>query len=117
MTLVLVDDDAAIRRAVGRFLRSAGHDVHVFESAETYLAERCDAACAILDVDLPGLSGFELEERLRGEGCQTPVVFVTAHDVQMQHAAAERAGATILRKPVDEYGLLDAIVRATSDRR
>jgi FixJ family two-component response regulator len=116
MTLAVVEDDLAIRRAIGRFLRSAGHDVHVFESAEAYLALRCDADCAILDVKLPGLNGFELEERMRREGRHTPVVFITANDELGSLAARGRTHAPLLRKPIDEGGLLDAITRATNER-
>jgi FixJ family two-component response regulator len=113
LTLVVVDDDSAIRRAIGRFLRSVGHNVIVFESAEAYLADRCAADCAILDVQMPGLNGFELEERLRQDGAGTPVIFITAH---AELAGRARSCAPLLRKPIDEDGLLDAIASVTSAR-
>ncbi len=116
MTLVVVDDDALIRRAVGRFLRSQGHEVHVFDSAEAYLARRCQADCAILDIDLPGISGLELDEQLRKEGHPMPVVFITAHDELDILAAVQQTHRPLLRKPLDEPGLLSAIARATNDQ-
>ena len=116
MTLVVVDDDEHIRRAVGRLLRSLGHTVHVFESAEAYLAGSCQADCAILDIDLPGISGLELEGRLRRQGHPMPVVFVTAHDEQDFLEAVQETQRPYLKKPLDEHGLLDAIRRATGDQ-
>ena len=116
LTLVVVDDDDQIRRAVGRFLRSHGHRVHVFDSAEAYLERDCEADCAILDIDLPGLSGLQLAERLRQEGRRLPVVFITAHDELAILAAVQETHRPFLRKPLDESDLLDAIARATRDQ-
>ena len=97
-------------------LRSLGHTVHVFESAEAYLAGSCQADCAILDIDLPGISGLELEGRLRRQGHPMAVVFVTAHDEQDFLEAVQETHRPYLKKPLDEHGLLDAIRRATSDQ-
>ena len=116
LTLVVVDDDESIRRAVGRFLRSHGHRVHVFDSAEAYLARTCEADCAILDIDLPGISGLELNERLKQEGREIPIVFITAHDELGALAAVKGTNWPFLRKPLDEHVLLDAIARATADQ-
>src|SRR4026207_1627345 len=80
LTLVVVDDDTDIRRAVGRSLRSYGHKVHLFESGEAYLAGHCKADCAIVDIGLPGVNGLEMEEQLRKSGRGIPVVFITAHE-------------------------------------
>jgi FixJ family two-component response regulator len=117
LTLVVVDDDDDIRRAVGRFLRSYGHEVHVFDSAEAYLAGMRPADCAILDVGLPGLSGLELDERLKQEGHRIPVVFITARDELDILTAVQRTHWPLLKKPLDANSLLDAITRATGDRR
>ena len=114
MILVVVDDDRDIRRALERLLRSYGHEVHVFESAEAFLAQNSAADCAILDIELPGLSGLELEERMTQEGRGIPVVFITAHRDLALRAAARRTHRPFLEKPIDEDGLLDAIALATS---
>jgi len=110
--LVLVDDDLHIRRAVGRLLRAHGHDVRLFDSAEAYLADSCDADCAIVDIRLPGLNGLQLEEQLRREGRALPVVFITADDDVTLLAAIARTACPLVGKPLDEDGLLDAIDRA-----
>src|SRR5688572_31096057 len=106
LKLAVVDDDLDVRRAMGRFLRSYGHDVQAFESAEAYLADRCQPDCAILDIELPGLSGLELEQRMRQEGSRVPVVFVSAHDDLVARTRAIQPQAQFLRKPLDEAGLL-----------
>jgi FixJ family two-component response regulator len=113
MSLAVVDDDAQIRRALGRLLRSHGHEVEEFDSAEAYLARTPAADCAIVDIELPGISGIELEERMRREGRAMAVVFITAHDDQALLSAVQRTHRTLLRKPLEERDLLDAIERAT----
>src|SRR5262245_36098665 len=112
LMLVVVDDDENVRCAIGRLLRACGHDVRVFDSAEAYLAERCDADCAILDIQLPGLSGFELEDHLRRERSGLAVLFITARDDSATRAAVERRRRHLLAKPFDEDGLLAAIASA-----
>ena len=112
LTLVVVDDDTDIRRAVGRSLRSYGYTVHLFESGEAYLAENCAADCAIVDINLPGVSGLEMEEQLRRNGRGIPVVFITAHD-DLANRAVRTTGMPVLRKPLDEHDLLDAIALVT----
>jgi len=114
LTLVVVDDDTDIRRAVGRSLRSYGHKVHLFESGEAYLAEDCQADCAIVDINLPGVSGLEMEEQLRRSGRKIPVVFITAHD-DLAKRALRTTGMPVLRKPLDEHDLLDAIALVTGN--
>jgi FixJ family two-component response regulator len=112
LTLVVVEDDTDIRRAVGRALRSLGHDVYLFESGEAYLAETCQADCAIVDIGLPGVSGIEMEARMRRNGCHMPVVFITAHD-DLARRALQQTLMPVLRKPVDEHDLLEAIAQVT----
>ena len=112
LTVVVVDDDERIRRAIGRLLRSHGHIVHVFDSAEAYLAEECRADCAILDIELPNISGLELSKRLRANGRPMPVVFITAHDELHILAAVQQTRRPLLKKPIDEQELLDAMARA-----
>jgi len=115
LTLVVVDDDGDIRRAVGRSLRSLGHDVHLFESGEAYLSERCAADCAIVDIGLPGVSGLEMEERMRQSGCGMPIVFITARD-DLAQRAIRTTPMPVLKKPLDEDDLLDAIAQVTGNQ-
>jgi FixJ family two-component response regulator len=113
LTLVVVDDDTDIRRAVGRALRSYGHQVHLFESGEEYLAQNCEADCAIVDIGLPGVDGLEMEELLRKRGYDIPVVFITAHD-DLANRASRRTLMPVLKKPLEERDLLEAIEQVTA---
>jgi FixJ family two-component response regulator len=89
--------------------------VTVFESGEACLAHAGDAQCAILDIALPGISGLELNERLRASGRSMPVVFITAHVEPSVLAAIQRTRQPLLKKPLLEDDLLDAIARVISD--
>jgi FixJ family two-component response regulator len=110
LRLIVVDDDQGVRRALARFLRSCGHDVRVYPSAEAYLEEPGgDVDCCIFDLELPGLGGLELGVRL---GPATPIVFITAHD-HLARVAHQQTRQACLMKPIDEAHLLDAIERAT----
>ena len=111
-TLVVVEDDEHVRRALTRFLSSRGYSVRAFDSAEAWLADISPADGAIIDINLPGMSGLELDERLRREGRAIPTVFITAHD----EPGPAPESRIILRKPVDEQPLLDAIEHALATR-
>ena len=111
----VVDDDASILRALRRFLGSAGFTVRTFGSGEELLAcEQLDVIdCLVLDVQLGGLSGFELQERLSEASLLIPIIFITAHDDAPTRERARRAGAVdYLRKPFDEHVLTGAIQKA-----
>ena len=113
--VAIVDDDELFRRSVERLIGSAGFSVETFGSAEDFL-ERGNldtAACAILDMRLPGLDGFELQRRLISRPRRIPIVFVSAHEDAVVRANALRAGAiAYLKKPFDNSTLLDAVHRA-----
>ena len=114
-TVCVVDDDAPLRRALQRLLRSVGFTVETFGSAEDYLAaERNRAAdCLVLDIRLGGLTGFDLHDRLRASGLAIPTVFITGHDDATTRERARRAGAAgYVRKPFDESDLISVIQRA-----
>ena len=78
--LVVVEDDDHVRRALTRLLCSRGYGVRAFDSAEAWLAGICPADGAIIDINLPGMSGLELDDQLRRGGRAIPTVFITAHD-------------------------------------
>jgi two-component system response regulator FixJ len=111
-TLVLVEDDDHVRRALTRMLGSCGYDVRAFDSAEAWLAGTCPADGAIIDINLPGMSGLELDERLTHEGRAIPTVFITAHD-----EPGPATNRVILQKPLDAQDLLDAIEHALAARK
>jgi FixJ family two-component response regulator len=111
----IVDDDASIREALKSLMRSVKFNVDAFASAEEFLASgRFDeTACLILDVYLPGMSGFELQKLLNTEGRGIPIVFITAHADEISRERALRAGAVeLLGKPVRREALFKAIQSA-----
>ena len=113
--VAIVDDDELFRRSVERLIGSAGFSVETFGSAEDFLehGNLDTAACAILDMRLPGLDGFELQRRLISRPRRIPIVFVSAHEDAVVRANALRAGAiAYLKKPFDNSTLLEALHRA-----
>jgi FixJ family two-component response regulator len=108
----IVDDDASIRDALKNLMRSVGVQAEAFASAEEFLASGYsgDVACLILDVTLPGMSGFELQDRLNSEHRGIPVIFITAHadDASRQRALKQGAKA-MLDKPVRRGVLFQTI--------
>jgi FixJ family two-component response regulator len=113
--ICIIDDDESVRRALGRLIRSVGLSVEIFATAEEFLEapEPPVPRCLILDVHLPGLSGLELQERLKAEGRVIPVVFITAYREDQVRQQALAAGAiAFLEKPFAEQQLLDALDQA-----
>ena len=110
--VMIVDDDGSMRRAARRLIKSSGFAVETFASAEDFLGSgRLDAtACLVLDVQMPGLNGLELQSRLISEGFQIPIVFITAYNDENAREQALRAGAVgYLVKPFEEADLLNGI--------
>lgn len=111
----IVDDDASIREALKSLMRSVRFNVEAFASAEEFLAsERLnDTTCLILDVNLPGMSGFELQNHLRAAGRGIPIIFITAHADDASRQRALKGGAIeFLSKPVRRETLFKAIQSA-----
>jgi FixJ family two-component response regulator len=108
----IVDDDASIREALKSLMRSVNFSVDAFGSAEEFLASEraADTSCLILDVYLPGMSGFELQNRLNIERPAIPVIFITAHADDASRQRALKGGAVdLLGKPVRREPLFKAI--------
>jgi FixJ family two-component response regulator len=114
LKVVVVDDDEDVRTALRRLLRSMGHDVHLFASAEEYEDCPSDADCMILDLRLPGLNGYELRERLRLRGSVIPIVFITGDGGPSPGDSAAHADTPSLAKPFNDSDLLAAMTRAVS---
>ena len=113
--VAIVDEDESFRRSLERLVRSAGFRVETFGSAEDFLehGNLDGTACAILDMRLPGLNGFELQQRLIRRPRSMPIVFVSAHEDAVMQANTLRAGAiAFLKKPFDDNTLIDALHRA-----
>ena len=110
--VMIVDDDESIRRAARRLIKSYGFPVETFASAEDFLSSGRlhETACLVLDVQMPGLNGLELQSRLITDGHQVPIIFITAFDDENARAQALKAGALgYLVKPFEEADLLTAI--------
>jgi FixJ family two-component response regulator len=108
--IAIVDDDESVRRSLHRLVKAAGYAVETFASAADYLAwlPRGQAACLMLDVQMNGMTGFELQRKLAA-----PVVFITSHDDTSTRARIGNSGAVgHLWKPFDEAAVLDMIRRA-----
>jgi DNA-binding NtrC family response regulator len=110
----VVDDDASVREAVESLVRAAGFRAETFTSAQEFLASpRASVpSCLVLDVELPGISGLDLQHELAKSDIQIPIVFLTAHgDIPMTVRAIRAGALEFLTKPIDEEDLLDAIRR------
>lgn len=110
--VMIVDDDESIRRAARRLIKSYGFPVETFASAEDFLSSGRlhETACLVLDVQMPGLNGLELQSRLITDGHQVPIIFITAFNDENARAQALKAGALgYLVKPFEEADLLTAI--------
>ena len=110
--IAIVDDDRLIRRSLERLLKSAGLPAKSFDSAEDYLdvGDHNGICCIILDIGLPGMSGFELHRRLAAEPNSLPGGFISARDEPEVENQATQAGAiAFLRKPFEDDALLNAV--------
>jgi FixJ family two-component response regulator len=115
LNIIVVDDDAQMNQAIERLLNAAGFHAVTFPSAEALLAAGAvaNAACMVLDIHLPGLSGFELRQRLELDGARPPVIFITAYDDPASRAQAQEADATAyFTKPFPGQSFLTAIDQA-----
>jgi FixJ family two-component response regulator len=116
----VVDDDASVREALGRLIRSAGMQVEAFASAEAFLERaRADTpACLVLDVQLPDLSGLDLQRRMADARNEIPIVFITGHGDIPTTVRAMKAGAVeFLTKPLVEGDVLESIRQAVETDR
>ena len=113
----VIDDDESVRKALKRLLRSADVGVETFSSAEEFLSNprQAEDACILIDIRMPGLTGFDLQKRLLSQGIRMPVIVISASDdVQTRERARELGAVNFFRKPVDDQALLDAIWWATA---
>ena len=108
--VAVVEDDYAVRKALGRLLQAGGFEAVLFESAEAYLEASLNPLCIVLDVSLPGMSGLELQEQLRTAGRATPIIVITAmHDPDVSERAERNGCAAFFLKPVDGNELIATI--------
>ena len=108
----IIDDDASVRVATNRLVRSLGYVAHTFASADCFLQSPHvnDTACVIADVQMPGMSGIELQSVLIAQGRSVPMIFITAFPEESIRSRALRAGAVcFLSKPFDGTILIECI--------
>jgi FixJ family two-component response regulator len=112
----VVDDDASVRKALQRLLRASDLDADTFASAEDFLASLPQAAppdCLVLDLQMPGTSGLDLQRHIVRTGLRVPIVVITGHDEPGMEARCLAAGASAyLRKPLEAGTLLAAVEAA-----
>ena len=116
--VAIVDDDEAMLDALKGLLKEAGYPARAFASAEDFLdsGDHQHAACLITDIRMPGMSGLDLQARLKADNIDTPIIFITAHGDEHMRMQALRSGAVeFLAKPFDDEVLLES-VRAAPDR-
>ncbi|KPK37939.1 MAG: hypothetical protein AMJ69_09820 [Gammaproteobacteria bacterium SG8_47] len=114
-TVYVLDDDAAVRTALARLLRSANMRAVVFASVDELLAQETPNphSCVVADIRMQGTRALALPRLLQARGVHVPVIFVSAQDTEQTRADAREAGAAgFFRKPVDDQALVDAIAWA-----
>jgi FixJ family two-component response regulator len=115
--IAIIDDDEAMRDSLRDLMEAAGLVARCFASAEEFLASdlRAQAACLIVDIRMPKMSGLQLQAKLKEEECNTPIIFITAHgDARMRIRAMREGAVEFLAKPFDHHLLLKR-VRAALD--
>ena len=113
----VIDDDESVRRAFARLFRSVGLDAETFSCAEEFLnsPKQKKNSCILIDIRMPGSSGFDLQQKLAASDIQIPVIVISASDdSQIRERARELGAVYFFRKPVDDQALLDAIWWAIS---
>ena len=115
----VIDDDESVRTAIRNLLVSLGYIVHVFASAEAFLqsAQLQNSRCVIVDVRMPGMSGIELQARVRAEANRVPFVFISAApEESIRTRALEDGAVCFLTKPFDEDILIKCLDAAVKQR-
>ncbi|CAN5486353.1 response regulator transcription factor [soil metagenome] len=111
----IIDDEESLRVALSRLLAASGYRVEMHESASHFLdSPRVNQpGCILLDINMPGLSGVQLQQHLITEHCEMPIIFLTGHgDIAMSVRAIKAGAEDFLAKPVAKADLLDAVQRA-----
>ncbi len=119
--ILIIDDDASIRKALERLLRSMGYRTRTFSSAQEFLDtdfQSGSVVCIVLDVKMPGMSGTDLQKELRKRDLPFPIVFITGHGtIPMSVQAMKHGAVDFLEKPFDDHALVQAISRAVERGR
>ncbi len=119
--VLIIDDDASMRKALERLLQSMGYRTRTFSSAQEFLNTDFppgSVGCIVLDVKMPGMSGTDLQEELKKRDLPFPIVFITGHGtIPMSVQAMKHGAVDFLEKPFDDHALVQAISRAMEKGR
>jgi len=110
--IAIVDDDISVQSALQDLIESEGLSTVCFGSAEEFLASGAQykAGCLIADIRMPGMSGIELQAKLKADRCRIPIIFITAHgDAKMRIQAMRDGAVEFLTKPFDNAVLLETV--------
>jgi FixJ family two-component response regulator len=114
----IIDDDESVRIATKSLLSSLGWAVRTFASAEEYLESRTenDTSCLIVDIQMPGISGVDLQSVLTKRGYSTPIIFITAFpDDGIKRRALQAGAISFLTKPFDEMSLIECLEKVLTN--
>jgi FixJ family two-component response regulator len=115
VVISIIDDDELVRDAIRDFVRSLGYAARAFASAEDYLQSDSlwASSCLITDLQMPGMSGAELQDRLIAEGNPTPIIFITAYfDEEVRNRVLKAGGCGFFKKPLDENAFVHCLEKA-----
>jgi FixJ family two-component response regulator len=116
--IAIVDDDQSVQSALQDLIESEGLSTLCFGSAEEFLdsGAQNEAGCLIADIRMPGMSGIELQAKLKEDRCRIPIIFITAHgDARMRIQAMRDGAVEFLMKPFDNAVLLETVHAAVED--
>jgi FixJ family two-component response regulator len=119
-TVFVIDDDSSVLKSLARLLRSLGFDAETFASAEPFLARKHydGVGCIVLDVQMPGLNGMDLQDALNKADYSMPIIFITGHgNIPMSVQAMKRGAVDFLPKPFDDEELVQAVQKAIEKDR
>jgi FixJ family two-component response regulator len=113
--IAVVDDDSSVRQAMQRLIKSLGYDVSTYGTADAFLKSlrMKDASCILLDIQMPGLSGLDLQDIIAALKSPIPIIFITARrDEDIRIRAQERGAVGFLEKPFDDRELIALVEKA-----
>ena len=115
----IVDDDESVRRTTKRLLESFGYRAAVFESAETFLksGQLNETSCLVVDVQMPGMNGLQLQSHLADAGYSIPIIFITAYGDNSRRRALQAGAVAFLDKPFNDEQLLKSIRSALKGQK
>ena len=107
----IVDDDESVRRTTKLLVESFGYQAAVFESAESFLKsdQLYDTSCLVVDIQMPGMNGLQLQSHLAGEGYSIPIIFITAYGDKSRRRALQAGAVAFLDKPFSDEQLLKSL--------